>query len=541
VPRSCQCQWSVSVGFLVTVSAVTFGSRRRLGSSHEERGSSESAEALPESQLTLTTDTDNCLTTDLACAHWLDTMGFMRAIMAAWFLAFLLTIQCVPLSELHAQPPSSSDPLTQAQIENQRAQATYYQRQADKRGFWRSLREYGGPIGAAVAAIVAIVSFGLYYRATLRSRADTKFYEALNLLADRKNSNVRASAAGLLEQMASTRKRYYDTAFDQLSVGLLAEREDDARHAIRTALSRLTELDPVGALAKLEAVNRTLRDALAELFCRFCVAREVLTIEQLPPSIWREAEEVTSYDRQALSGLLGILPKDNLDAAVTSASRLFQAQAKSEVDDFRARTRAELGEGADRLRSNIRSISELLFFLEGKGGKFGSSARNVAPRSFSFAFLVGGKFGDLQEAKISRSILREADFAAGDLTRAVILESDFSKANLSGAKLCQVKCSGTNFVGAILTQADLTGARFQGSDFTGADLTGARFRKTEIALSALEHTEWWKADFRSQRDLLKAVHAKYKKDLPDLESLYVRGDIHRSVLDFIGKITEERL
>jgi Pentapeptide repeats (8 copies) len=92
-----------------------------------------------------------------------------------------------------------------------------------------------------------------------------------------------------------------------------------------------------------------------------------------------------------------------------------------------------------------------------------------------------------------------------------------------------------------LTQADLTGASFQGSDFSGADLTGARFRKTEIALSALEHTEWWKADFRSQRDLLKAVHAKYKKDLPDLESLYVRGDIHRSVLDFIGKITEERL
>jgi hypothetical protein len=76
---------------------------------------------------------------------------------------------------------------------------------------------------------------------------------------------------------------------------------------------------------------------------------------------------------------------------------------------------------------------------------------------------------------------------------------------------------------------------------SGADLTGARFRNTEIALSAFEHTEWWKADFRSQRDLLKAVHAKYKKDLPDLESLYVRGDIHRSVLDFIGKITEERL
>jgi uncharacterized protein YjbI with pentapeptide repeats len=471
-------------------------------------------------------------------------MGVMRALAVTWILPFLLVFQCGLLSELHGQPPSSTDPLTQAQIENQRAQATYYQRQADKRGFWRNLREYGGPIGGAVAAVVAIVSFGLYYRATLRSRADAKFYEALNLLADRKSPNLRASAAGLLEQMASTRKRYYDTAFDQLSVGLLAEREDDARHAIRTALSRLTELDPVGALAKLEAINRALRDALAESFCKFCVAREIPAIEQLPAAVWQEAEEVTSYDQQALSGLLRILPKDNLDAALTASTRIYQAVAKSETDDFRARTRVELGESADRLRSNVRSISEVLFVIEGKGGRSsfsGSSARNAAPRSFSFAFLVGGKFRDLQEAKISRSILREADFAAADLTRAVILDSDLSKANLGNAKLCQVKCSGTKFVGAVLTQADLTGARFQGSDFTGADLTGARFRKTEIALSALEHAEWWKADFRSQRDLLKAVHAKYKKDLPDLESLYIRGDIHRSVLDFIGKITEERL
>jgi uncharacterized protein YjbI with pentapeptide repeats len=471
-------------------------------------------------------------------------MGVMRAIAVIWILAFLLILQYGLFSGLCAQPPSSNDPLTQAQIENQRAQATYYQRQADKRGFWRNLREYGGSIGGAVAAVVAIVSFGLYYRTTLRSRADAKFYEALNLLADRKSSNLRASAAGLLEQMASTRKRYYDTAFDQLSVGLLAEREDDAKHAIRSALSRLTELDPIGALAKLEAINRTLRDALAESFCKFCVAREIPAIEQLPAAVWAEAEEVTSYDRQALAGLLGILPKDNLDAAVTATTRIYQAMPKSETDDFRARTRIELGEGADRLRSNIKSISELLFVLEGKGGRSsfsGSSARHAAPRSFSFAFLVGGKFRDLQEAKISRSILREADFAAADLTRAVILDSDLSNANLGSAKLCQVTCSGTKFIGAVLTQADLTGAKFQGSDFTGADLTGARFRKTEIALSALEHTEWWKADFRSQRELLKAVHAKYKKDLPDLESLYVRGDIHRSVLDFIGKITEERL
>src|SRR5580704_8051875 len=209
-------------------------------------------------------------------------MGVMRPIQVTWILSFLLILSFVFLSALHAQTLSATDPLTQAQIENQRAQANYYQRQADKRGFWRNLREYGGPIGAAVAAVVAIVAFGLNYRATVRSRADAKFYEALNLFADKKNPGVRSSAAGLLEQMGSTRKRYYQTAFDQLSVGLLAEREDDARNAIQSALGRLVELDPATAVPKLEAINRTLRDALAESFCRFCVARGMKTLEQIP-------------------------------------------------------------------------------------------------------------------------------------------------------------------------------------------------------------------------------------------------------------------
>ena len=174
-------------------------------------------------------------------------------------------------------------------------------------------------------------------------------------------------------------------------------------------------------------------------------------------------------------------------------------------------------------------------------GSSGSSARVKTQRSFSFAFLVGGKFRDLQESKICRSILQEADFSAANLTRAEVLESDLSRANLGGAKLCQVKLSGTKLVGAILRQADLTGAKFENADLSGADLTGTKFRSTVIAPAAFEHTEWWKADFRQQRDLLRAVHSKYKKKLPDLESLYVRDEIHQSVLDLIGKLTEERL
>src|ERR1700735_5932928 len=97
-------------------------------------------------------------------------MGFMRAIQVTWVLSFLLALTCGSLSGLRAQTLSTTDPLTQAQIENQRAQASYYQRQADKRGFWRNLREYGGPIGAAVAAVVAVVSFCFFYSGYPRRR-----------------------------------------------------------------------------------------------------------------------------------------------------------------------------------------------------------------------------------------------------------------------------------------------------------------------------------------------------------------------------------
>ena len=468
----------------------------------------------------------------------------MRAIQVTWIISFLLMFSCGSPSGLQAQTASSTDPLTQAQIENQRAQATYYQRQADKRGFWRNLREYGGPIGAALAAVVAIISFGLNYRATLRSRADAKFYEALNLFADSKNPSVRSSAAGLLEQMGSTRKRFYQTAFDQLSVALLAEREDNTRNAIRTAFSRLVELDPATAVSKLKAINRTLRDALAESFCRFCVARSVKKIEQIPDPVWEEAEEVTSYDRNALAGLLQIVPNDNLVATLSAAARTYRTTGNPSNNDYPARTRADLSEGAERLRSNIRSISEVLLLLEGKAGQTsfsGSSSRIKATKSFASAFLVGATFRDLQEGKLFRSILRGADFTAANLTRAVLFEADLSSANFGNAKLCHTECTGIKLVGAVLKQADLTGAKFHNSDLTDADLTGTRFRNTAIAPAAFEHTEWWKADFRYQRDLLRAIHAKYKKDLPDLEGLYVRGEIHRSVLDFIGKITEERL
>ena len=164
-------------------------------------------------------------------------------------------------------------------------------------------------------------------------------------------------------------ERYYQTAFDQLSVGLLAEKDDDARNAIRTALGRLVELDPATALAKLEAINRTLRDALAESCCKFFVARGMNTLEEVPDAVWEEAEEVTSYDRQALTGLLQILPKDNLVAALTAATRACRTIGKSDNDDYRAKLELNWVK-AQSVCDQISSRSVKCFFcLRAKEGK----------------------------------------------------------------------------------------------------------------------------------------------------------------------------
>ena len=212
------------------------------------------------------------------------------------------------------------------------------------------------------------------------------------------------------------------------------------------------------------------------------------SIEQMPEVIWEEIEEVTTYDRQALTGLLETLPKDNLVADLNSAIRSFRTLGKCDHDAGRAKTRIESGEAAERLRSNIKSMSEALLLLEGQSQQeslFAPFAQIKTPRSLSFVFLVGGRFRDLRNYRICRSVLRGADFTSANLHRATILDSDLSNANLTGANLSHVDCRGTKFVQSVLKQADLTGAKFENVDLSDADLTDARFRTLRSLLRCL--------------------------------------------------------
>jgi hypothetical protein len=434
------------------------------------------------------------------------------------------------------------DPLLRAQIENQKAQAQYYSRQSDKRGFWRSLREFGWPVGVIAVGVAAIVTVGLNQRANLRSRLDSEFYETIKLFGQNDNPHSRLMAAGVLAQVALRRKRFYECAFDQLSLGLLTEPQDHVRTAIRLAIERLVKRNPEKSLQKLDAMNNSLRTSVAESLYRFFMARGGDPPNAVAESDWTQAEYITEFDRPTLQGLFDSLPRDRV-AQTLGVEKKVGNSGKSELAGEDG-ARSVLANATEKLRLNIKLIGESLFYVNHESERPAEgilSDRKIWPHSFHSTFLEGGEFRTFESCRMYRAVLRNANMATANLERASLLEVDLCNADLSYARLRFVECKGTKFTGAILRHADLSGAKIQSTDLTGADLTGTIFRNTLIAPEAFQGTAWWKADFGHQRKLLKLVYARLKKEIPDLEHLYVSGEIHHSVLDFIGKVTEERL
>jgi Pentapeptide repeats (8 copies) len=466
---------------------------------------------------------------------------------APWLRLIILlvfTASGMPVTEFRARGFSIEEPVTQAQIYNQK-QAQYNEKQTRPKSFWGKAKDnlpaLGAILGAVITASVAIVSMSFNYHATLRRQQDTQFDEALRRFGDRDNCIVRASAAGLLAEIAQRRSRYFYSAFVQLFSGLMSERSSLTHDSIRTSILDLTSSNPVGALKVLAVLNTAFSSAVAETFIGFCAVHGAQAIESVPDKLWKEAEIITSFDRRAIEALFNTLPKGFYSRNYGRILRNFNALLAEEIDAHKQATIVELRDNAERLRTNIEYIGSACHFMNARlGRKIALHLFNKSgvTRAFAGSFLLGVRLRDVPNCLLVGAVLREADLSGANLSRAQLFDADLSRANLSDAKLLHADCRRARFVRAVLNGADLTRARFAHAELSYADLTDTKFRGTQIAPDALESTEWWKADFTKQPNLLKAVYKKYKKNLPDLETLYIKGQIHPSVLDFIGELKE---
>jgi pentapeptide repeat protein len=466
--------------------------------------------------------------------------------LAPWLrliIVLVLLASCMAVAGLCAQAISTEEKLTQAQIYNQKLQAQYNEKQT--RGFWRKAKDnlpaLGAIVGAVIAASVAIATMSFNYHATLRHQQDTQFNETLRRFSDRDNCIVRASAAALLARMARRQPRYFHSAFVQLFSGLILETSSLMLDSIRTSINDLTSTNPVRALKVLAVLNITFSRGVAQAFIGFCAARGVEAIEGIPDKLWKEAEIVTTFDQRAIKALFNTLPKGFYSLNYGRILRKFNALLTEEVDAHKEATCVELRDNAERLRTNIESIGAACHFMNARLQRkiaLPFFNNNEVTRAFPDTFLIGVRLRDLQNWSLVGAVLREADFSDANLSRAKLCGADLSRADLSDAKLLHADCRRARFVHAVLKGADLAKARLDRAELAYADLSGTKFRGTRIAPEALESTEWWKADFTRQPNLLKAVYKRYKKNLPDLETLYRKEEIHRSVLDFIGELRE---
>jgi Pentapeptide repeats (8 copies) len=466
---------------------------------------------------------------------------------AAWprlIVLLVLLACCMAGAGSCAHATSTDEKLTRAQLYNQKLQAPHHEKPTHS--FWRKAKDnlpvLGAILGAVITASVAIASMSFNYHATLRHQQDTQFDETLSRFGDRNNCVVRASAAALLVGMAQRKPRYFHSAFVQLFSGLISERSSLVLESIHTSINDLTWTNPVRALKVLTALNTAFSRAVAQAFIGFCAARGFEAIESVPDKLWQEIEIVTTFDQRAIMALFNTLPRGFYSLNYGRILRQFNALLAEELDAHKEATCVELRDNAERLRANIESIGVACHFMNARlDQKIAVSFfnRNEVSRAFSDTFLIGVRLRDLPDWSLAGAILREADFSGANLSRAQLFGADLSRADLSDAKLLHADCRRARFVHTVLKGADLAKARLDNADLAYADLSGTKFRGTRIAPEALESTEWWKADFTRQPNLLKGVYKRYKKNLPDLEMLYRKGEIHPSVLDFIGELKEK--
>jgi uncharacterized protein YjbI with pentapeptide repeats len=326
-----------------------------------------------------------------------------------------------------------------------------------------------GAIGATLAAIVALISFGFNYRATIRNQKDTQFYEALKRIGDKDSPTLRASAAGLIAQMAQTkstfdkpndkpkRSRYFDTAIDQLTTSLALENDDAVIGAVEKAIVQCAHVDALRIIHRIYAQNIDLQDHLVTAVATFFASREA-DVTEVTGFDYRSAAAVSAFDEAVFRGI--VLRQEGGSRSVFKRFEAASVVAPRDPPEEAARLQASaivaLRAAASRLRASARALA--------------ATARRATwiPSAWRdwFGYYRGGAF-------LSGAFLSDADLSGADLNSADLSGADLSGANLTHADLRHVNLTGANLSGANLSGADMRRVNLTSANLSGANIEGA--------------------------------------------------------------------
>lgn len=359
--------------------------------------------------------------------------------------------------------------LSEAQKRNQDAQAKYYEWQVN-RGIFEKLTDNPAAVAAFLAALVAFITFYFNYRITQRNQADTQFYEALKRFGDKDSAAVRSSAVATLAQMAkmegrdinplrpvsglkSKKRRYCDTSYIQLIMGLLFEKNQYNLLQIRDALYQIIDQIRDGESEvityALDNANRRLQTEVLTALADFLVANSAARTtdtEDVKSDIWEDA------------------PASLYQPAV------FKILADQQASLF----------------SHLVSESLLKYVTlteKQRPKNLATTYQNLALATYRMYLIVDIFCRALRTSGSIRTLKREYPLF-------------LVNANLVGADIAEVNLRNALLIGAKFNKANLRGAKMQGAKLEGADLDGTCLYCAFIDKDTdLHNVEWWRANF----------------------------------------------
>ena len=451
------------------------------------------------------------------------------------------TLSPTPASGKPAVESTQQSELTEAQTNNEKAQAQYYHAQASE-PLWQKLAE----LGTFLAAIIALLTFAVNYRAGQRNHRDTQFYQALAWLGD-DNPAIRAGAVSLLAQMARDRvfgwrgmaggfigfqRPFYDLVLDRLVSTSLMEKDLVVFSSIKDSVASLARTNPIRVTTRLYDANRVLQRQMVNKSARLFAMVGISSSEEISDEQWARASAVSGYDVRVLQDLVyRPINQDMFGDALLSSLKSSKDSLLEKQQEGQPDLHHELRMIAARLRENVELMVAVLRESRSRNRAFPNVF--LACADLTGCFLRGA---NLMQSQIQLSNLSDAQLQGANLTEAVLRGTTALNARMQGATLFGAQLQAATLAGTQFQNADLRNANVQGACLRNSNLADARLFHITYDVEAFEGAKWWKANFASDnpiyidKKLLTALWEKYKDELP--EDL---NDVHRSIRDYIPK------